>query len=274
MAEGDIEYAIRLTDLERWGYTIQDFRRFMRMDPRGTLVAWDGPNRVGVATATSYGKVAWIGSIIVEPDHRGKGCGKTLVEKALQYCHDEGAETCWLNSYEEVEPFYRRLGFKPAGATLHMTGQAEGALHPGVRLVHSGEVEVVAAFDTPYFGTSRLKVLKELYHDHGNSFLRSSTEDVVAYVVGAPYSGGVEVAPWVCHPSKPHRARELLMHLLAQHPGITFELNVPEENEEALRILKPFGFEVAFRTTRMYYGPGTHGINPQGVFSLGGLEKG
>ncbi len=274
METADIDFAVRLTDLEEWGYDRQDFRRFMKMDPEGTFVAWDDSRRVGVTTATSYGKVAWIGSVIVSPEDRGKGYGRSLVERALEYASGEGAETCWLNAYTRTEGFYHSLGFKSAGATIHMEGRAEGALKEDVRLAHAGELEALAAFDRTHFGASRLKVLRELYYDYGTSFLLHRVDDLISYVVGAPYSGGVEVAPWVCDPSRPEGAKTVLLHLAAQHPGVTFGVNVPEENREAMNLLGSLDFEESFRTVRMYHGRGTHGIDPQGIFSLGGLEKG
>lgn len=274
MEPQDIDFAIQLTDLEGWGYSEQDFLRFMRMDPLGTLVGWDGSRRVGVTTATSYGEVAWIGSIIVRPEDRGKGYGEALVERALEYSRDQGAETCWLNAYPDVKGFYQNLEFKATGETIHLEGQAEGELQAEARLVHAGELDAISIFDNRYFGAQRLKVLREFYHDYGSSFLIWPAEEVVAYIVGAPYSGGVDVAPWVCDPSASDIAEKLFLHLLAQHPEESFGLNVPEENGEALTFLKSLGFGESFRTVRMYHGKGGHGIDPRGTFSLGGLEKG
>ncbi len=274
MEEGDIPFAVKLTDLEAWGYEQEDFRRFMRMDPRGTLMAWEGSRPVGVAAVTLYGSVAWMGAIIVDPEARGKGHGRALVEGGLAYARQGGAETTWLNAYVHTEDFYRKLGFQSAGETLHLEGKAEGRLRPDVRLVHVGELPALAAFDRPFFGSDRLKVLQAFYHDYGDSFHIWPGEGIQGYVVGARFSGGVEVAPWVANPERPQVGEDLLLHLLAQHPGVFFWLNVPKENEAARSIVERLGFEETFRTLRMHHGPKGHGINGTGVFSLGGLEKG
>lgn len=274
MRPEDVNFAVWLTDQEKWGYTHQDFQRFMRMDPEGTLVAWEGSRRVGVTTATSYGVVAWIGNVIVHPKARGKGYGSALVEAALDYCKATGVETCWLNAYTHVVPFYQALGFRGRGGTLRLEGQAEGQPQPLVRLVHSRELEEVSAFDSPFFGADRLKVLREFYHDYGESFFIWRDKSIVGFIVGAPYTEGVDVAPWVCTPGRRDAAEALLLHLLSVHHGQRIGLSVPEENADALDILRSMGFQEAFRTERMYYGKGTHGIDPGAVFALGGLEKG
>ncbi len=274
MSDEDVDFALRLTDLEGWGYTRDDFRRFMRMDPEGALVARDASHPVGVAVATTYGKVAWMGSIIVRPDDRGKGYGKALLEAAVEYCLGQGVETCWLNAYTHVEPFYRELGFRGEGTTIHFEGVARGRYEREVRLVHARELEAIASFDFPYFGAFRLKVLREFYHEFGHNFFTWPSEKVVAYIVGLPFPGGVEVAPWACDPASPAVAERLLLHLLAQHEGSRCSANVPGENSEALRVVKSLGLQESFRVTRMFYGKGAHGIDPRGIYSLGGLEKG
>lgn len=274
MEERDIPFAVKLTDLEGWGYGEEDFRRFMWMDPGGTLVAQEGSRPVGVAVVIRYGPVAWMGAIIVDPQARGKGHGRALVEGGVAYAAEGGAETTWLNAYVHTEDFYRGLGFKTAGETLHLEGRAEGKLHPDIRLVHVGELPTLTSFDRPLFGADRRKVLEALYHDHGDGFHIWQEEGVQGYAVAVRFSGGVEVAPWVAAPERPEVAEALLRHVIALQPGAPFGLNVPKENEAGRSIVAELGFEETFRTLRMHHGPKAHGIDGRGVFSLGGLEKG
>ncbi len=274
MTVEDIEFAVQLTNLEEWDYTPGDFRRFMRMDPRGTLVAWEDRRPVGVATATTYGEAAWIGSIVVDPHFRGRGYGKALVKEALRYVEDEGGETCWLNAYGHAQSFYEQLGFQAAGSTIHLQGSAQGKVRPGARLAHAGDLDRVAEFDAPFFGADRRKVLDEFYHDFGESFFLWCEDGVTGFIVGAPYPGGVEVSPWVCDPTRSEVAEQLLLHLLAHYPETSVSLNMPEENSVGVEMMESLGFSQGFKTVRMYRGAGGHSIDPAGIFSLGGLEKG
>lgn len=274
MEAADIPFALALTATEGWGYGAEDFHRFMEMDPQGSLVAWADDERVGLATVTSYGVTAWIGNVIVQPEARAKGVGRALVEEALAYCEAEGTESCWLNAYVHVVPFYEGLGFRSAGRTGRYQGRATGTLRPEVRLAHAEEMASLAAFDRPYFGVDRSKVLRAFYHDYGDAFYVWDEGEVLGFVVGAAYEGGVDVAPLVARPERPDVARGLLEHLLAVRVGATVGLTVPHENGEGLRTLKDLGFRLRFETVRMVRGPPKHGIDPQGIFALAGLEKG
>jgi hypothetical protein len=60
MEPGDVEFAVGLTATEGWGYSPQDFRRLMNLDPRGCFVALDGNRRVGSPPSPPMGR--WPGS--------------------------------------------------------------------------------------------------------------------------------------------------------------------------------------------------------------------
>ncbi|MFQ5986519.1 MAG: GNAT family N-acetyltransferase [Thermoplasmata archaeon] len=274
MRAADVDFAVALTNVEGWDYGPEDFQRFRRMDPQGTLVAWAGEKPVGITTATAYERATWIGNVIVAPEERGKGYGRDLVARALKYGEERGAKTSWLNAYTNVEGFYEDMGFEAVGRTLRYEGKAEGRLHGEPRLVHVSELDALSAFDRPYFGNDRSKVLAEFYHDYGEAFFVWSEEGLRGYAVGARYPGGMDVAPWVASPERPDVAEGLLLHLIAAFPGRQVGVAVPEENEVALRLVVNLGFEPAFKTIRMKYGTGTGWIDPKGVFGLGGLEKG
>lgn len=274
MRREDVDFAVELTNLEGWDYGREDFLRFLRMDPEGTVVAWDGEEPAGLTTATAYGEATWIGNVIVTQQARGKGYGRALVEEALAYGKQQGSETCWLNSYTHVESFYAGMGFRTLGRSTRYEGQAEGRLRDEPRLVHTTELDAVAAFDLPFFGNDRSKVLREFYHDYGDGFFVWAEEGIRGYLVSARYPGGMDVAPWVADPERPDVAEGLLLHLLAAFPGRKVGVAVPQENEGAVRLLEGLGFESAFETVRMAIGGESGGIDPAGVFGLGGLEKG
>ncbi len=274
MRASDVEFAVALTTEEGWEYGAEDFERFRRMDPEGTLVAWVGSRRVGITTATAYERATWIGNVIVRPTMRGKGYGGALVEQALRYGEARGARTAWLNAYANVEGFYRDLGFEARGRTWRYEGKADGRLGDGPRLVAASELDEVAAFDRPYFGNDRGKVLTEFYHDYGDAFFVWAEEGFQGYALGARYAGGMDVAPWVAAPNRLDVAEGLFLHLLAAFPDRQVGVAVPGENEGALGLVRKLGFEPAFETIRMASGPESGGIDPQATFGLGGLEKG
>ncbi len=275
MEPGDVDFAVGLTATEGWGYSPQDFRRLMNLDPLGCFVALEGDHRVGVTTLTSYGKVAWIGSVIVDPSLRGKGIGEALMKAALAYAERTGVETCRLNAYMHVLPFYDRLGFRPEFENIRFTGSAPGDLDPAVERARPALLPALASFDEPYFGADRTRVLEALYHDYGRGFLVARRgHEIRGYIVGGTSTEGVEVGPWVCDPSDPEVPGALFSAALALADGKPLALSAPTPNTRALEIVAEAGLGESFRTVRMFRGRRAHGGDPRGYFALGGLEKG
>lgn len=275
MEPGDVEFAVALTAGEGWGYTPQDFRRLMALEPEGCFVALDGDRPVGITTLTSYGRVAWIGSVIVEQGRRGKGIGQALMEAALAYAERRGVESCRLNAYLHVIPFYDRLGFRPEFENIRFVGSAPGELDPEVERARPALLPALASFDEPYFGANRLRVLEALYHDYGRGFLvLRRGREIRGYIVAGSSAEGVEVGPWVCRPSDADAPGVLLSSALALAEGRPVALSVPAPNGRALEVVRGHGLQESFHTLRMVRGRPAHGGDPRGYFALGGLEKG
>jgi len=117
--------------LEEYAYTDDKtirwyFRWLRRRDPEGFFVAEaDAP--IGFVHCdtrwTSYPegkKVGEIHELIVHPDWMGKGVGKTLVLKAIEYSRSRGRDMVelWVGctNYRAIN-FYKKLGFEERGSS-------------------------------------------------------------------------------------------------------------------------------------------------------------
>ena len=83
LTSDDLPFADSLRAIVGWNQTLDDWRRFLAMEPEGCFLAeWDGAP-VGTATTLRYGlEVAWIGMVLVHPDQRRRGIGKA----SLHHC--------------------------------------------------------------------------------------------------------------------------------------------------------------------------------------------
>jgi N-acetylglutamate synthase-like GNAT family acetyltransferase len=73
---------------------------------------WDGDKLVGIARATSDGVFrATIWDVVIHPDYRGFGFGKTLVEKLLANSFMCRVERIYLTTTYQ-QKFYEKLGFQ------------------------------------------------------------------------------------------------------------------------------------------------------------------
>jgi ribosomal protein S18 acetylase RimI-like enzyme len=79
---------------------------------RYVISAWDGARLVGFARAISDGvRHAYISTVVVAPDYRGRGIGRQLIARLLEG-RDEIAFV--LHSRPDVKPFYAKSGFSDA----------------------------------------------------------------------------------------------------------------------------------------------------------------
>ena len=272
----DVSWAIRLTDLEQWGYTRGDFERLIALEPEGCFVAVVAGKRAGITCSTTYGKLAFIGAVIVHPEMRGKHVGEALMKATLDFLDRKGVETARLNAYLHVIPFYERLGFHREYENIRYQGTVAAAGVAGAgRPATAEDLSAVAHFDSFYFGASRERLLARLFQEFPANFLVARDEGGVrGYIVANADGGAAEIGPWVANPTMPEVAGDLLHTLLARlgHTRIAFAAPTPNEHHD--RMAGELRLETAFRTLRMYRGRNAHHGLPQGIFALAGLEKG
>ena len=276
-SERDIAFAIRLTNLERWGYTRADFERLIALEPKGCFVAELGGKRVGLTCSTVYGPLAFVGAVIVDPRVRGKGVGDALLRATLDYLDGRGVETVRLNAYLNVIPFYERLGFHGEYENGRYAGhlRSSGTAAPGVRVVREDEITALADFDAPLFGAERAALLAHLAREFPQTFLVAKARGRFrGYIVGNPSDSGCEVGPWVVDPESADAASELLHALVGIVRPEEIALSIPKANPRESKLVDELRLQEVFRTLRMYRGRRGFEGNPEAIFAMAGLEKG
>jgi len=276
-SERDIAFAIRLTDLERWGYTRADFERLLALEPNGCFVAELGGKRVGITCSTAYGPLAFLGAVIVNPKVRGKGVGDALLRATLDYLDARGVETVRLNAYLNVVPFYERLGFHGEYENGRYAGhlRSSGTAPRAVRVVRDDQITALAEFDAPLFGAGRAVLLARLAREFPQTFLVAETRGRIrGYIVGNPSDSGCEVGPWVVDPESADAASELLHALVAIVRPEEIAMSIPKANPRESKLVEELRLHEVFRTLRMYRGKRGFEGHPEAIFAMAGLEKG
>ena len=273
----DIALAIRLTDLESWGYTRPDFERLLSLEPKGCFLAELDGKRVGITSSTVYGPLAFVGAVIVDPRVRGKGVGDTLLRATLDYLDSRGVKTVRLNAYLNVVPFYERLGFRGEYENSRYGGRltASGGKPEGVRPLRRADLPGLADLDAPLFGARRADLLRRLAREFPRSFfVAHSGGSPIGFIVGNPSAGSCEIGPWVVDPRHADAASALLHALVSRLRPKEIALSVPKANTREARMARELRLQEAFRTLRMFRGRRAYKGNPEGIFAMAGLEKG
>lgn len=107
-------------------------------DPHSLVqVIEDGGRVAGYAVLRRAADEAELLSVAVDPEARGRGLGRRLVEEGLDRVREQGARTCYLEVRPGNEParsLYRSLGFRRIGRRRAYYRDGSDALVLALRL--------------------------------------------------------------------------------------------------------------------------------------------
>src|SRR6185436_14043087 len=99
LTRDDLPFADSVRALAGWNQTIADWERFLTAEPDGCFLAeWNGVP-AGTATTMVYGlALAWIGMVLVHPDHRRRGIGRALLVRCIEHLRGRGVRGIKLDA--------------------------------------------------------------------------------------------------------------------------------------------------------------------------------
>jgi len=216
-------------------------RHYLSLQLDGWWLALVDGNPVGFGGAVYYGAFSSVGMLSVYPSWQRRGIGEALTKQILAWCEERGCPTMILEAEEEAVSLYARLGFVEEDTTPQMLldePRLDMQASPGVEIMQAKDIPELAAFDTPYFGAERTKVLfSHLRENPGRAFVtRNDMGQITGYLFAQPRMLG----PWVA--STASDAEKLLVQALS----LPFEngpsVSIPAMNEEGLQLLRGYHF--------------------------------
>ena len=283
LTKGDVNSVLGLTKQEDWKeYIPLDIVRYLECEPNGCFIAEDRRKPIGHVFSISYGKAGWIGLLIVHPDHRGRGVGTMLMITAINYLKRIGIETIRLEAVPEAVRLYQRLGFVEEFDSLRFCKELKPervhakSLRKEAFIVQKEDLKKLARFDSKYFGANRLKVLERLYRDYPKNCLAiREGRGIIGYTIGRKTLKGYWLGPWVCDPTRLDIARRLFLSCVgALDVKGELRLGMPAVNSSGIRLMMDLGFRQVSKSVRMVWGKHEYSGKPEGVFGIGGPEKG
>jgi ribosomal protein S18 acetylase RimI-like enzyme len=275
----DIDFAYKLNVMEQWDDTRNDIKRMFNGEPNGCFIAEIKSKPVGHVFSISYGRLGWIGFLIVKAEYRRRGIGTLLTRRAMGYLLSCKVETIKLEAVSAIADLYRKLGFVDEYDSLRFTGVSRKITSLSSHRINTLKIEGIkqlTKFDAEYFGANRTKVLHRLYQENPQlCFVSRVGSRIVGYIMFRKTKSGYIIGPWVCNPENPQIARELLMECMETigHNAKLY-VGVPAMNEVAVEILQDFDFRQYSKSIHMHFGEKLETERVDGVFAIGGPEKG
>ena len=275
MTVGDLDFCLEMFRIAGWGNTADDVRRMIAYEPGGCFAASVGGEDVGMVGCVRYGDVGYVGNLIVQPGHRGRGIGAELMNEAMEHLLDSGVKSIRLDAVPKAIPLYERLGFRGESLSLRFTGLASERGVRGCERMDETDLPEVSDLDLRLFGAPRDRVLRRVHADFPSlCFVAREGPRLAGFIMGKEGEGRTRIGPWICEPDEPGIAENLLHWLMDEVAGSTVWAGVPEGNRGSVEILERNGFISGPSSHRMCRGEcGDTGI-AAGIFGVGGPDKG
>jgi GNAT superfamily N-acetyltransferase len=260
-----LEQALALSSEAGWNQTREDWERLSQLAGNGCFGIVDRGRLVSTAVALIYEpRLAWIGMVITALDYRGKGCARTLLERCLQYCDEQHVSCVKLDATDLGRPVYQKLGFvdeRPVSRWVRKPGELT-AMPSGIT---SG---LHFHLDREAFGVDRSSLLRAFQTQE--TFAMEGQGHAFSRAGRSAWHFGPSVA------RDPQTAEALLSAFLARHGNEASQLDLCDENQDAVRIVQAAGFQPSRHLIRMYRGDpkGAELASGPLIYALGAFEYG
>ena len=215
--------ALALSQAIHWPYRAEDWAFALNLG-RGYGIETDG-RLVGTALWWPYGTdFASLGMIIVAEDAQRQGIGARLMNAMLA---DAAGRNIVLNSTQEGELLYTRLGFKPYGAVHQyqaVLGQAPAIeTSSPIRATTPDDRAALQALDQRAAGMDRTALLNAL-HPMADFIVTEHDGQISGYACVRRWGRGVVIGPVIARDAAD--AKALIATLAARHVGDFVRIDV------------------------------------------------
>jgi GNAT superfamily N-acetyltransferase len=277
MTKGDIAFAMSLKELAGWNQLRLDWERLLEFEPEGCLLAEAMGRPAGTATTIAYGGLfGWVGMVLVHPDLRRQGIGRSLLMAGIAHLEALGLKAVKLDATPMGKRLYDTIGFVDEYPVERWAGWGGGAPTPpsGLRELTPDDLELVATFDKPLFGADRGRVLRRMLCETtvrvAGCF--GSAGDLQAYAAVRPGQNAAYIGPWVA--SNAGAARIVWDWSLGLVGFCPVFVDVVGPNRTAREFVAASGFVKQRDLIRMYRGTNVSPGHPESQYGLCGLETG
>ncbi len=251
MNPDDIDFAISQTSREGWGVPRESFELCLAHDPDGAFIMQCGQESIGMVTATCYLETAWIGHLIVVPQHRYQGLGAALMDHVIQHIKSKNIENILLDADPPGVKLYKRLGFSHVTDSLRYAGQVHiSSLDNRPQRIQTEDIPGIVEFDSQHFGDDRRRMLPLLLQHATAAYVIKEEQNISGYGLSWSQESSVRLGPIV---AKDQTIANLIVAAITQSfdDATTFAVGVPATNTEAVMLYESFRMKQTPASFRM-----------------------
>lgn len=271
--ESDIPSAMGLKEAAGWNQTEADWRRLLRLEPKGCFGAIKDARLVGTTTTAIHGELAWIGMVLVEPQHRRQGIAAKLMNAALDYLKDK-VETIKLDATALGQPVYEKFGFRAESVVERWSGTASARRETQSPALMDGDiVRDVLNMDRVAFNADRARLIRALIDEACVSpvLMRAADGALSGYALARSGTSKTYVGPVVAN--DPQVAEILMDRTLTALAGRDVYVDLNKECSVDASVLPDRGFVKERDLIRMVKGRESTKTSPL-VVAIAGPEVG
>ena len=279
MTEQDVSGGVRLNTLSGWNQTTADWRRFLENSPRGCFVMEHDGKVVGTATTICYeNRLAWIGMVLVDPEHRKQGIGTELLKKTIEYLDSANIRTMKLDATPQGKPIYTKLGFVEEyeikrWILKRQAGASSTAPSPSCSPLSEIQKQQIFRLDKELFGADRCFLLRVLLEEAPEFATAVWEEELLqGYAFGRRGLFADHLGPWMAKDQA--AAEKIFQGFLAKSSRETLIVDCMKSNSMAVELLRGCGFAPSRPLTRMFRGPNAYSGTPESFCAILGPEFG
>lgn len=270
LRETDLDAAMDLVRAAGWNQTEDDWRRLLERFHETCFGGWVSGDLVATSTLASYqDRLGWVGMVLVDEAHRGRGYGSAIFEAALDAGMEAGLDVIGLDATDAGRRVYDRYGFERTAGISRWRGTLDLSTPEGV--VEFERPDRVAAFDAAHCGVDRTPLLGQLLESESvTGLLNVRHGDTIGYAVVRPGR--------ICHQVGPVVAddRDALERLLGAVTTYVDDQVVLDalRNGWVTEALETAGLDVSRRLHRMTHEERRPALDGEGVVAATGFEWG
>jgi ribosomal protein S18 acetylase RimI-like enzyme len=273
MSHSDIDFALLLTLMEGWSDISTDFTRVISFVPTAAFVGELGGRPISMISAISYGRIGFIGSLIVLPDFRNRGYGTRLMVFAIDYLESKGSDVVMLDAVQRAVPVYERLGFRQVCLSRRFRGNPDSVTAREASPIKKKQLQAILDLDTQSFSGDRSHFLAGLWQEPGNICLvLEGEEDISGYSFASIRRESVRLGP--LYVKEEHVAEKLVRETAAKCPGRELRLGVLDANSKAVELMRRMRFEESQSSVRMLRGERELVVLSDHLYAIGSPAKG